>query len=196
MRDTKIVSAFPATGKSYFSKHSGLVVLDSDSSRYGWITAPDGAKVRNRDFPANYIKHIQANMGKADYILVSSHEAVRQALRAAGLEYLLVYPDRALRADYVRRCERRSDNGFPIQTMLDNWDAWIDSCEAEHGTHAIKLWEGQYLSDVLTRLDQLVPAGDRLVFMAPYTPKNLVFTIPAHWPANWKPAKSTRPSKL
>ena len=36
-------------------------------------------KERNPNFPNNYIEHIKENIGKVDYIFVSSHLVVRQA---------------------------------------------------------------------------------------------------------------------
>mgnify|MGYP000294488544 CR=1 FL=1 len=53
-RVTRIISAFPATGKSFYFKHTGLEVLDSDSSLFSW-SEPE---VRNPEFPQNYINHI------------------------------------------------------------------------------------------------------------------------------------------
>lgn len=152
MKDTLVVSAFPACGKSYFCQHSdGLVVLDSDSSQYSWSIGADGKKVRNPDFPSNYIKHIKDNIGMADFILVSSHKAVRDAMREAGIKYLLVYPSKELLEEYTMRCTKRGNNGFPIQVLIDNWDTWISQCEdeAKSGTPYIMLFHGEYLSDAL-----------------------------------------------
>jgi hypothetical protein len=44
-------------------------------------------KYRNPDFPNNYIKHIQDNIDKVDYIFVSSHEVVRKALNEVGIDF-------------------------------------------------------------------------------------------------------------
>ena len=67
MTMTKVISAFPGTGKSYFHQNSNLDILDSDSSKYSWIS--EG--VRNPDFPDNYMAHIKGKIGSADIILVS-----------------------------------------------------------------------------------------------------------------------------
>lgn len=154
MNDTMIISAFPACGKTYFYEHSnGMVVLDSDSSNFSWIKDADGnnTKERNPNFPENYIEYIKSKIGIADYILVSSHQAVRNALRAANIEYLLVYPDANLLDEWVQRCEKRSYNGFPIQALIDNWNIWVSECEdeAKSGVPYVKLSRGQYLSDII-----------------------------------------------
>ena len=75
----KIISGFPAIGKSFLSKQNLIKVLDSDSSTYSWIIE-NGEKIRNKNFPNNYLEHIKENIGKVDVILVSSHKDVRQIL--------------------------------------------------------------------------------------------------------------------
>lgn len=115
MKQATIISAFPACGKTYYYNHAdeNIVVLDSDSSKFSWKEIVDEKykmhnwgktnykekkiRVRNPDFPNNYIQHIKENLYSADYILVSSHAAVRQALRDNGLPYIVVYPSRSLK---------------------------------------------------------------------------------------------------
>ena len=59
---TRIISAFPACGKTYCyqnlqNDYKGI--LDSDSSDFSWVKDKDGnnTKERNPDFPNNYIQH-------------------------------------------------------------------------------------------------------------------------------------------
>ena len=77
---TRIISAFPGTGKTYYHKMNPETTLDSDSSNFSWLEAPAGGLVRNPEFPNNYIQHIKENIGKYEIIFVSSHEEVRKAL--------------------------------------------------------------------------------------------------------------------
>lgn len=73
MMDTKIISAFPGTGKSYVYRkyiNSDLKIIDSDSSKFS-----------KEYFPANYIEHIKRCLGRYDIVFVSSHKSVRQALK-------------------------------------------------------------------------------------------------------------------
>lgn len=142
---TKIISAFPGTGKSYFHQHSSLNVLDSDSSKFSWI----GEKVRNPDFPDNYMRHIKEAMGKADVILLSSHAVVRQALVNGGINYTLVFPERSLRDEYVERFRLRGSSEKFVDLVANNWDTWISELESQEGCTKVKLKQGQYLSDIL-----------------------------------------------
>lgn len=136
--ETKVISAFPGTGKSYFYKNSNLTVLDSDSSKFD-----------KSDFPANYIKHINENIGKADIILVSSHDTVRKALVEAGIDFTLVYPSILLKAEYLDRYRSRGSSLSFIKLIEDNWESWIQDCQEQNRCIHLVLASGDYLSDVI-----------------------------------------------
>lgn len=106
---TVIVSAFPACGKSWVFENQdklSLKVADSDSSKFSWVLDEEGLSTgaRNQDFPTNYIEHIKSLVGEVDYILVSSHQEVRDALNEAQLPYVLVMPHRNLMHEWIGRC--------------------------------------------------------------------------------------------
>jgi hypothetical protein len=125
---TRIISAFPGTGKSYYHNNNKTTTLDSDSSEFSWVIE-DGKKVRNPDFPNNYITHIKENIGKYDFIFVSSHAEVRQALKANCLFYYLVYPERKCKDMYLKRYKDRGSPDAFIQLISDNWDNWLRGCQ-------------------------------------------------------------------
>ena len=68
--DTKIYSIFPACGKTWLYEHQddyNLKILDSDSSKFSWlyVSVDENGnpirgvrKIRNPEFPTNYIQHI------------------------------------------------------------------------------------------------------------------------------------------
>ena len=121
---TRIISGFPGIGKTYFCNNSDYLVLDSDSSQYSWVLE-NGVKKRNPDFPANYIQHIKDNIGKYEFILVSSHLEVREALKLDCLFFYLIYPNLKDKMEYLKRyAERGSDDAF-VKLLSDNWDNWI-----------------------------------------------------------------------
>lgn len=154
MKNTKIISAFPACGKTYvFENFNDKVILDSDSSKFSWVMVAN-QKVRNPDFPQNYISHIKENIGKADYILVSTHENVRRALEDAEIDFYLVYPDRNLKEEWIGRCFLRGSGEKFCQLISDNWDNWIDQLEEDSKRHkSIILRHGEHLSNVIRFLD-------------------------------------------
>ena len=154
MKKTKIISAFPACGKTYvFENFNDKVILDSDSSKFSWVMVAN-QKVRNPDFPQNYIRYIKENIGKVDYILVSTHENVRRALEDAEIDFYLVYPDRNLKKEWIGRCFLRGNRENFCWLIADNWDNWIDQLEQDSKRHkSIILRHGEHLSNVIRFLD-------------------------------------------
>ena len=165
-----LISAFPGTGKSTIHKKAeeynlikchiavdketgevtrdipripGVRVFDSDSSLFP-----------KDNFPANYIAAIKETIELCPHvvILISSHEEVRDALKAAGLEYDLVYPNQSLKDEYVQRYEQRGSPESFVRLMNDRWEQFILSCSSdtipEMRMH--QLGEGQGVYDVMS----------------------------------------------
>lgn len=131
-----VLSGFPGIGKSSAFKQFPDSMADSDSSKFP-----------KEGFPANYIEHIQGLLTQKKYILVSSHQEVRDAMRAAGIAFTCVFPDRSCKDEYMERYkERGSPEGF-LNLLDKQWDNFIDGCEAE--PNQIKMHPGAYLTDVL-----------------------------------------------
>lgn len=156
MKQTKIIAAFPGTGKTFLYNNppTTYTILDSDSSHYSWVTDENGVntKERNPDFPANYIQHIKDNVGLVDIIFVSSHDVVRNALYAANLSFHLVYPDHSLKNDYVQRyIDRGSPEGF-VRLVEANWDVWMNDLETQKGCTHIVLQPDEYISNILNTI--------------------------------------------
>jgi hypothetical protein len=147
MKQTKIISGFPAIGKSFLSKQNLIKVLDSDSSTYSW-TIENGEKIRNKDFPNNYLQHIRENIGKVDVILVSSHKDVRQILNQNKIETYLVYPDVSLKDEYIQRYIDRGNDETFIKFISDNWENFIEDLE-QSNMNKVVLKYGEYLSHVI-----------------------------------------------
>lgn len=156
-KKTVIVSGFPGIGKSHFFRmmeDSGKKVLDSDSSLFSWIEKG----VRHPDFPNNYIKHIKENIGKVDIILihrvypVSSHDIVRDALVKNNIPFVLVYPSRDIKEEYIGRYIQRGSNEAFVKLLTDNWDKFIGDCEKQKGCKHVVIKSGEYLSDKIKDL--------------------------------------------
>lgn len=160
---TKIFSVFPGCGKTWMCEHQeafGLKILDSDSSQFSWLytnidengdTIRGVRKIRNPDFPQNYIKHIEENIGKYDYIFVSSHASVREALDADGIDFTIVYPEQRCQAEWIGRCfirEKKGESGCGAEAMYNNWTNWVIECCETGITHEeILLGSNEYLSN-------------------------------------------------
>ena len=147
---TAVVSAFPACGKTYAYTHfqSRYSMLDSDSSEFSWVKDADGknTKTRNPDFPMNYIKHIQENIGKVDFIFVSSHLAVRKALEEAGIRYCTVYPKANMKNEWVGRMWLRGSADSAIRFIAENFEGFVSSISDEpHGFDIVRIGAGEYM---------------------------------------------------
>lgn len=147
--DVKIISAFPACGKTYFAEKNKKDSIDIDSSLFHWIFKEDNLKTRNPNFPQNYINHIKEQLEKYRFIFISSHHEVRRALKENNLQYTLIYPDKSLRETWIERFQKRGNDNQFICFMKDNWDSFIFEIEEEEFPKKIKLKENQYISDVL-----------------------------------------------
>ena len=154
-KKTVVVSAFPCCGKTYAFNHYQYKysILDSDSSNFSWVyrarngkELDDLIKIRNPEFPKNYIKHIKENLGKVDIIFVSSHLQVRQAMEEAGIKYCTVYPKKEMLNEWVGRMYRRGNDANFIKFQIDNWDKFVNSIDLEpHGYKIYRLGNNEYI---------------------------------------------------
>lgn len=142
-KQTRIISAFPGTGKSYCTMQGKFDCIDSDSSQFSWVKDADGnnTKERNPDFPDNYIQHIKEHIGKVDFIFVSTHKEVREALRRHCLFYYVVFPEARQKKYYLERYRSRGSSEEFIKLMDTNWTRWIKDCrdDREPGATRVRL---------------------------------------------------------
>ena len=135
-----IISGYPGVGKSYLTKYiqimtsiggvPGLQISDSDSSHYSWTTDENGNKIRNPEFPKNYIQHIKDLMKTSQIIFVSTHKQVRDAMDEAGIDYYIVYPGKDFpKSEYMERLRERGSSEDFIKVQDENWDKWIDDLD-------------------------------------------------------------------
>lgn len=138
-----IVSAFPACGKSYVHNNRekfGVKTVDSDSSKFSWILDEKGNStgVRNPEFPSNYIKHIKSLLGTGlDFIFVSTHKEVREALEESGIKYVLVYPHLDAKDTFMGYYRQRKSPQSFIDLMDKNWETFVKSCSDTKQSSAV-----------------------------------------------------------
>jgi hypothetical protein len=150
LRETQIkqtlCSAFPGTGKSYYCHNGNYSHYYPDK----WCTDSDSSDFPKDKFPDNYIGHIRDKI-KDGYavIFISSHKEVRDALVENDLEFTLVYPDIALKEEYIQRYKNRGNSDAFIDLISNNWDKWISDCMNQKGCRHIVLKSGQFVSNVM-----------------------------------------------
>ena len=157
MKNTLVVSAFPACGKTvtYNKYKDSKIILDSDSSEFSWIKDEFGnnTKERNPNFPNNYIQHIKDNLGKTDIIFVSSHLNVRQAMKDNDINYITIYPSKECRLEWVGRMYLRGNDANFISFINDNWDNFMFDIKNEpHGTQLWFLEHNKCIEDCLEHI--------------------------------------------
>lgn len=140
--DGVIISGFPGVGKSkafeyWVDDYNGMHIEDSDSSKF-----------QKDQFPDNYIAHIQNIISHNSLVFVSSHKTVREALKRAGMPFVLVYPHRKLLGEYIQRYIDRGSPASFIRLLFENLETWVTECENET-CEKIELEKGQYVSNIL-----------------------------------------------
>lgn len=149
-RTTRIISAFPGTGKSWLVANGDIAprIIDLDSAEFTLGYDVSG-KVNNTNFPENYLRAIEKQIGLVDILLVSIHQEVRDMLLEKGAEFTLIYPDRDLKAEYNERFHQRRNPEHFINLFIDNWDAILDQLVSQKGCDHIVLNSNEYLSEVI-----------------------------------------------
>lgn len=172
----KIISAFPGVGKTFFHNKHKETTLDSDSSEFSWTITKeynggDGnegygyhdIKVKNPNFPKNYIEHIKENIGKYEYIFVSSHKEVREALYDNCIFFYLVYPEENRKDEFIQRYKNRGNNETFIRLVESKWKDWLTEIFFEDsGSQKIRMVLPN-LEDELRHLNIIEHSGDRLI---------------------------------
>ena len=159
MKNTIVISAYPCCGKTYAYKHYAdkYSIIDSDSSLFSWTYDINNkiGKSRNLSFPNNYIESIKNSIGNVDFILVSSHLEVRQALQDAGIDYVTVYPEENLLAEWIGRMYLRGDTKSFIDKQIKMWKTNMENIKNEpYGKKLYRLCSNEYL-DLDAMMEQL-----------------------------------------
>jgi hypothetical protein len=115
-----------------------------------WDKREPWKRVRNPDFPVNYVDVIEKAVKgiEYEYILVSTHKIVREELKRRGIKYIIVAPKAHLKSEYLARYLKRGSTMEFVERMYAEWDDFIGSIIADDAP-TIWLESGQYLSDVI-----------------------------------------------
>lgn len=106
------------------------------------------------EFPSNYIAHIKENIGRVQYIFVSSHKEVREALADNCLYFYLVYPQSHQKDKFIQRyIDRGSPEAF-VKLLEVNWDAWMkETWRLPKGCELTRLDVSWNLEDLLDHME-------------------------------------------
>lgn len=142
--NTMLVSAFPGTGKSHYVNNDAKYLPDNFS------TDSDSSTFDKEEFPENYIEHIKNKIEQGySRVFISSHKEVRDALVKHNLPFVLVYPKKELKQEYLDRYKKRNSTPEFISLLRNNWDDWMNDLREQEGCYHIELESGQFLSNVV-----------------------------------------------
>ena len=96
-----IICGYPCIGKSTISKYSSIVI-DLESS-YFKVTGRD-----NTDWEIGYCKLAKQISDTGHMVFISTHSAVRNALKKLGFEFSLCYPALELKDIWAKRVTARA----------------------------------------------------------------------------------------
>ena len=164
-RKVHIISGFPGTGKSTAEKLLPGIVIDLESSDFHWIDPKAENKELHPEWPANYIKAIQALAFETDglkkyqdlsYVLISGHREVLNRLDELGIDYAVSYPTLEAKEEYISRYIGRGNTSDFIKKLDANFERFIADLQS-HNKFEIPLREGEYLFDKLNNCTFEIP---------------------------------------
>lgn len=157
-----VIAGFAGVGKTTLAKKYKNVI-DIESSPYKWdysnvdTTNLENLKgtsnrVKNKDFPSNYINAIKQAQNQYDIVLVWIHpEEILPEYDRAGIDYVLCFPSIEALDEYRARFEGRGNNEEYITKVLSSYDKrYIQFTTSPH--QKMELGVGQTLEDKLIEL--------------------------------------------
>ncbi len=124
--------------------------VDADYIPQGFATDSDSSQFDKKHFPENYIEHIKQKISEGyARVFISSHKDVREALVLNNLPFVLIYPAKELKEEYIERYKQRGNNEKFIQLLSDNWENWIDECKSQTDCYHIELKSNQFVANVV-----------------------------------------------
>lgn len=156
-----IYSCFAGIGKTTLAGHSDYVDLESSDYQWEWDEESQAlpveerkgldTKVKNEEFPQNYIDAIRKHHDEGRHVLISAQPEVLTALVEADLPFTTVAPNASLKDEYIARYQARGNTEEFIVSMTDNFDVFSKSMLANvDAVMRIEITASDYyLSDVL-----------------------------------------------
>lgn len=145
-------------GKTTLASKFRKDVIDLESGNFKWLendgteASKGSRREQNPKYPINYLEAIKAANSKYKVVLISQHEIIRKCLDAVKLDYVLIYPDKSMKEEFIERYRKRGNNENFIGLISKEWDSWIDVLDKIDNHKKIVLQKGQYLSDYAVEL--------------------------------------------
>lgn len=138
--DTVLCAAFCGTGKSFICKNSEINAIEIEYWKY-----------KDNGLQHEYVRTIRENIGKYDFIFISTDPDGLKLLNDEGFDITLVYPKNELRNEYLDRYIDRDSPYEFIGTFMKHWNMWIDELKKLEFCKHIVLDAGEYLLNVINK---------------------------------------------
>lgn len=138
MIGTKIIAAFPGTGKTYICKNTEVKAIEIEYWKY-----------KDNGLQKEYVVDIKKSFGNVEYIFISTDPQGLKLLYNEGFPIVLVYPENGLREEYLDRYIERDSTYDFIGSFMKYWNIWIDELKRQSYCKHIILKSGEYLQDKL-----------------------------------------------
>ena len=134
---TIIVSGFPGIGKTSLTQRFPRMFRDLESSEYHWVKDNFGNRIVNPKWPDNYVEAIKnlSNCSLYLNVFVSSHQLIREKMRAAGIRYTVVYPEDTpeMKKVMMERYEKGKRPESFIELMDEHFSEYVKSMMEDRG---------------------------------------------------------------
>ena len=150
---TRIIAAFPGTGKSWLCK-KGLppyTLSEEDASRYLGSFNKFGRYIKNYNFKKDYARFISSRPSFGYLVLIHPNRQILDACKSVNITPTIVYPDISLRDEYIERYTNRGTKKELLEYLSRHFDTLIRNIES-YSEPKVKLGSGVFLSDVIEDL--------------------------------------------
>lgn len=155
-----VICGFAAIGKSTFKAafedgYAGFPVVDLDSSFF-----PKGPS-----WPHNYLEAINERLADRCILMISTHQIIYSRLLEDGVDLILVYPKRELKAEWLERIRQREakggiDSSSSIRGIVNKcWDGWISEYDQQTRCPKYEILEGEYLQGSVDEVVHIFEQG-------------------------------------
>ena len=133
-----VYAAFAGTGKTHLCTNHPDVFTEVECYKYDL-----------KYFPNNYVVDIIRATLTGKTVFVSTNPIVLKELAKIKINVVLVYPDYALREEYIQRYKNRKSSPDFISMLDENWARWLTELQhiEEYEVHVLR--SGEYLSKVI-----------------------------------------------
>lgn len=107
-------------------------------------------KIRNKNYPENYIKEILKIQKEYDIVLISPHKKLLEELNRRKIEYTVAFPMKECLEEYIERYKRR---GNPKIYLIKRKNSFLKQIEYLENSKCEqwRLKQGEYLEDILKK---------------------------------------------